>query len=248
MEATYEAKYHALEETLWWFLGRRDLLFSLLKNAPRDSKILEVGCAGGYFLRGLTDQGFSDVWGIDISAEAIKIARGRGLDRVAVADAAHLPLTDGSCDVVISSDVLEHIAEDAAALAEWSRVLKPGGRLFLFVPAHPFLWSPHDVANQHLRRYTRAGIAVLVRQAGFRVERSSYWNVLMFFPIAAVRLVMHVLPSRAMSTHQLHNLPACINVCIARVLHLENYFIARGWHAPVGVSLLLLARKDIKSA
>lgn len=247
MRKGYEVEYHKLEDSLWWFLARRDIFSRLLSFFPRDSKILEVGCASGALLQHLARQGFTNLWGVDISEEAVRRARDRGLARVAIADAVALPFESGTFDIVVSSDVLEHIPNDEGAVKEWARVLKPGGTLFLFVPAHPFLWSAHDEVNEHLRRYRKEEVLDLLEKAGFVVDRASYWNMLMFFPIAFVRLLLHIAPKHARGeAHQLHELPAPINKAITFVIRLENILVARGITMPTGVSFFAIARKTAR--
>ncbi|MEJ7662138.1 MAG: methyltransferase domain-containing protein [Hymenobacter sp.] len=130
----------------------------------------------------LRAQGYADVTGIDVSAPAIELAQARGVPHVAVMDGANLEFADARFDLVIASDVLEHIEEEGRALREWTRVLRPGGQLLVFVPAHAYLWSEHDVVNHHFRRYSRAGLLAAMRGAGLRPQRSSFWNTALFFP------------------------------------------------------------------
>ena len=241
MEKSYEQAYHQLEDTQWWFVARRDMLLGL---TPRESAILEVGCASGAFLNSLKADKFTHLLGIDVSEEAIMRAHARGLNNVSMADARHIPFEDSRFDIVVSSDVLEHIENDSEALREWHRVLKPGGKLLLFVPAHPFLWSSHDEANQHIRRYQRVEILRMLAGAGFAIERSSYWNVFMFFPIAFIRALLHILPNKLMQRgRQLHALPRVFNTIIIGILRFENLLIVRGWRVPLGVSFFAVARK-----
>ncbi|MFC7666772.1 class I SAM-dependent methyltransferase [Hymenobacter humi] len=115
--------------------------------------------------------GYTDLTGIDVSAPAIELAVARGVPNVSVMDGAALEFATARFDVVIASDVLEHIEDEAKALSEWNRVLKPGGQLLVFVPAHAYLWSEHDVVNHHFRRYSRQGLVAALARAGLRVRR-----------------------------------------------------------------------------
>lgn len=244
MKVEYEQVYHALEDDHWWFRGRRDLMLQLLVHTPQDARIVEIGCSGGPLLAELSAHSFKNLWGVDISEEAIRVCRARGIENAIVADGATTALESGFFDVVISSDVLEHIADDRAALGEWYRLLRPGGMLVLFVPAHMFLWSPHDVANRHQRRYTRIELEQKVRDAGFVIERVSYWNMLLFFPIALVRFMLRMLPATSpQNSGQLHGTNRVINALLTRLLLLENAYLGSGHNFPFGVSLMVVARK-----
>ncbi len=244
MKVEYEQVYHALEDDHWWFRGRRDLILRLLMHVPKDARIVEIGCSGGPLLAELSAHGFKNFWGVDISAEAIRACRARGIENLLVADGTTTALESGFFDVVISSDVLEHITDDQAALGEWYRLLRPGGMLVLFVPAHMFLWSPHDVANRHQRRYSRLELERKVRGAGFSLEQVSYWNTLLFFPIALVRFILQVLPYAShKSTGQLHGTNPFINGLLKRLLLLENAYLGSGRNFPFGVSLMVVAKK-----
>ncbi|OGZ45449.1 MAG: hypothetical protein A3C84_00115 [Candidatus Ryanbacteria bacterium RIFCSPHIGHO2_02_FULL_48_12] len=244
MDISYEKTYHELEETFWWFVARRDMMRRLLSDVSHQAKVLEVGCASGVFMRELAAIGFGDVWGVDISDRAIEQCKARGILRASCQDAAKMDFPNASFDVLTASDVLEHIADDQAALHEWYRLLRPGGTLVLFVPAHMFLWSPHDVANRHERRYSRLELERKVRGAGFSLERVSYWNTLLFFPIALVRFILQVLPyASRKSTGQLHGTNALINGLLKRLLLLENVYLGSGHNFPFGVSLMVVAKK-----
>ncbi|AYA38097.1 class I SAM-dependent methyltransferase [Hymenobacter oligotrophus] len=250
MDIRYEAQYHLLEEKHWWFEGRRDFVFSLVQQlglAPTAS-ILEIGCSGGPLMLRMRDKGFSNLTGIDISPRAIALAQQRGLPSTSVMDAAHLDFEDEKFDLIIASDVLEHIEDEAQALREWHRVLKPGGRLLVFVPAFPVLWSQHDVVNHHFRRYTRETLLAALRTSAFGVSRSSYWNGALFAPALLVRSLQRLLqPSKAQSqatnaSGDLAALPKPLNSTLLGLLRLENAVLNR-LNFPVGMSVFAVAHK-----
>lgn len=246
MKTDYEKVYHALEDTHWWFRARRDMILRLLKNAaPKDARILEVGCSGGPLLADLRLAGFRDLWGIDISSTAVALARERGFDQIRQADAISTGFDAGAFDVVIASDILEHIADDRAAIREWRRILRPRGTLILFVPCHPFLWTAHDTVNEHLRRYKRLQVKKIVEDNGFFITRSSYWNIIMFFPIAAVRLFLRLIPHLGGGNkYQIRPTQSILNVAATGLVKIENILISWGFNAPIGVSFFIVARKD----
>ena len=176
MDKAYEEKYHQIEEWNWWFIARRKAILSLLKNTDKKSKILDIGCAGGPLLNDLKNQGFENASGADFSAEAVAKCKQRGLQAYQM-DAHNLQFEPNNFDLLIASDSLEHLEFDEKALKNWYNILKPGGRILVFVPAYMFLWSEHDTVNHHFRRYTKTELTKKMQQAGFTVKRSCYWNL-----------------------------------------------------------------------
>ncbi|MFD1467492.1 class I SAM-dependent methyltransferase [Hymenobacter caeli] len=250
MDLTYEAKYHQVEEQHWWFAGRRDAVYDLVQGLGLgpEAAILEVGCSGGPLLQRLRAAGYADVSGIDVSGPAIALAQARGVPNVAVMDGAALAFADERFDLVVASDVLEHIADEARALREWTRVLRPGGRLLVFVPAHAYLWSAHDVVNHHFRRYSRSGLVGALERAGLRVRRSSFWNAALYFPTAALRLAKRLMHNPLDAAYQpgatgdLHHFPGPANRLLLAWLQGENRLL-RHFDLPLGVSVFALAEK-----
>ena len=154
MEKEYEKKYHEVETDNWWFKSRRRYLLDVLKNAPQDSKILDIGCSSGIFLKDLELQGFKmkNLFGIDISEKAIENCNNNGIQNAFVMDAQKISLTE-KFDFIIASDCLEHLQDDVMAIRNWQELLKTGGVMVVFVPAFQSLWSNHDEVNMHFRRY-----------------------------------------------------------------------------------------------
>lgn len=248
MNLEYELKYHQIEENYWWFRARRDMVFRLIEGLrlPTTAAVLEIGCSGGPLLQRLAQQGYSDLTGIDVSETGIALAQQRGLRNTSCMDGTRLQFPDAAFDLVIASDVLEHIADEGQALREWQRVLRPGGQLLVFVPAFTFLWGKHDEVNQHFRRYTAAQLAAALGRAGLQVQRRSYWNVGLFFPTAAVRLLNRLRPPRPANGEQLQDdffaTPPLLNRLLSGFITAENRFL-QTLNAPVGVSVFALARK-----
>ena len=252
MDLTYEAKYHQLEEQHWWFASRRDVVYDLITSLqlPRSAAILEIGCSGGPLMQRLRAAGYSDVTGIDVSVPAIALARARGVAHASVMDGAALEFADARFDVVIASDVLEHIENEGQALREWTRVLKPGGQLLVFVPAHPYLWSEHDVVNHHFRRYSRQGLVAALRGAGLHIQRNSFWNAALYVPTALLRLGRRVLSGPVARekkpglTGDLVHVAGPVNTLLLQWLKAENWAL-RHINLPLGVSVFALAQKPI---
>ena len=173
----------ALEERHWWYAGRRALVRRLVGPlAP--GRALDVGCGGGGNTAVLRDLGWR-VAGLEHSPVAAPLAASRGLP-VVRGDATRLPFRDGSMDLVMSTDVWEHVDDDGAVAREAVRVLRPGGRALIAVPCSMKLWSGHDVALGHVRRYERADLLALMEGAGLDVVDVMSWNVLLR-PVARVR-------------------------------------------------------------
>ena len=250
MDLTYEAKYHQLEEEHWWFASRRDAVYDLIKQLKlsNSAAILEIGCSGGPLMQRLRAAGYTDLTGIDVSVPAIELAQARNVPNVSVMDGAALAFGDARFDLVIASDVLEHIEDEGRALWEWTRVLRPGGQLLVFVPAHAYLWSEHDVVNHHFRRYSRPGLMAALERAGLRVERSSFWNAAMYFPTAALRLGRRLVSGpvspvqKPGATGDLHHFAGPTNTLLLLWVKLENRLLRR-LNLPLGVSVFALAQK-----
>lgn len=207
-----------------------------------DARVLDVGCASGRLVEQLRHRGHEVVTGVDLSESAIAACRSRGLEDVHVMPADRLDFDDASYDAIIASDVLEHIEDDRAALLEWRRVLRPGGRLFIFVPAHMFLWSQHDVVNHHFRRYDRGTLVERVEAAGFRVERVAGWNLALLSPAALVRTARRVVRKNEELHHDLQLPPPWMNRILIGLLFTENRLLEkRGWGP--GISLFAVAVK-----
>ncbi len=247
MDLNYEQRYHQLEEAHWWFTGRRDAIRKLIHGLriPTTADVLEIGCSGGPLQQILLADGYTRLTGIDISEKAIALAHTRGLVNVSVMDGACLTFADNSFDLLLASDVLEHIEDEQQAVREWCRVLRPGGRMIVFVPAFQMLWTRHDEINHHFRRYTGSRLRRVLEQAGLELERSSYWNSALFFPTTAVRLLQRLLVrSRSDIPYagDLKLLPRWLNVLLSWLLKMENMLLLHVG-LPVGVSVFAIARK-----
>lgn len=240
----YDKMYH-LEEANWWYSGRRDLVLNmaaLVDNATlgKPLNILDVGCGTGINLKYLQELG--KAYGLDISEDALKFSRSRGLPSLICGSADKLPFKDGFFDQVLALDVIEHIDEDLSAVRELCRVLKPGGHLIITVPAFQFLWSGHDKAVHHKRRYTRSGLIHILEMGGFENEKSSYWNFFLFLPVAAIRILKRFQrPGNEMQT-DLAELPSSLNRFLLKLMKIENRILRR-FDLPFGVSVICICRK-----
>lgn len=248
MKIDFERKYHSVEEKHWWFVGRRGIILKLIKKnflGRQDIKILEVGCSGGPLLNLLISQGYSHVVGIDNSKEAIRLCKERGFNNVFLMDGVEPNFDSERFDVIIASDVLEHIQNDKRAVKGWQGILKRGGIVICFVPALRALWSKHDEDNKHYRRYTKKDLEYLFSDKGYAIIRSSYWNFALFLPILFYRFLMRLLANKS-SASQLRNDNNFLNILLLQLLRIENALLSIGIHFPVGVSVFVIAQKPKK--
>lgn len=241
-------KMRDLEDTYWWFVGRRRLVRDLIARfAPEEPRlILDAGCGTGGTLAHL--QGMGELWGCDVAPEALKECRGRGFENIRHSPVETLDFPDERFDVVISCDVLEHIEGDRQAMAEMVRVLKPGGICVLTVPAHRWLWSEHDEALDHLRRYEAAGLRDLIEAAGLQIELYSKAVAIAMPAIlasVAYRRIVHLLsgPHDGPKQTALFKLPGPLNAALIGLLDIEAWLM-RYVPLPVGASLVAVARKS----
>ncbi len=236
MDKAYEKGYHYFEDHHPWFINRRRCVVSLLKNLSRSSRVLDIGCAGGEMILELHAAGFDNCIGIDTSPDAITTCNLKGLHGAYQMDGSSPDLPRESFDIIIASDVLEHISDDIRALTQWHRLLAPGGTLICFVPAFPFLWSEFDKLNHHFRRYKRNELISRCTQAGFRIARASYWNCLLLLPV-----LLNHLCSR--SHNRLVNVSPALSGIVNAVFKIENTLL-RITPFPFGLSIFVVAKKE----
>jgi len=243
MDKDFEARYHQLEGSHWWFLARRDMLRRLLKDVKPNARIADIGSSGGVLIKFLQERGFTNVFGIDNSFDAALACQQKGIDWTCVMDSEFPAFRDATFDVVIASDVLEHMQKDGEAIAAWQRILKPKGRLIIFVPAFPILWSSHDEVNHHYRRYTKRSLQTLLEKAGYDIIRCSYWNCVLFLPVFLWRMFEKMRPpTKKKAAGQLFALPPPINWILYKWLQGENFLLTKV-PPPWGVSLLAVATR-----
>lgn len=228
-----------IDQDHWWFVARRRIVSALIdRHRPSSGplRILEIGCGTGSNIAMLQAFGSVDAVEPDDGARELA-ARRSGL----AIRGGYLPdgveLADGHYDLIVLLDVLEHIPEDLPALVALKAKLAPGGRLLVTVPAMPWLWSAHDVAHHHQRRYTARTLADVFAKAGFRLRHRTHFNSILFPLIVAARAVSK-LAGREGGDDAMP--PRPVNAILERLFGAERYWVARR-SLPFGVSLAAVA-------
>lgn len=242
MEATVYAVEAEVEQTHWWFVNRRRLFGAELKRAgvSTDARSLDVGTGTGANLRLLQELGYREVTGLDASDEAIRHCAEKGLPPVRRGDIGALPFADSNFDLVMATDVIEHVDDDGQALRELRRVLSPGGIVLLTVPAFQSLWGLQDRVSMHKRRYRLRPLLALLRRNGLAPQRAYYFNYLLFVPIWLARRMIDLLRIDLRSEGELNS--ALTNRLLSWIFAVD-IATAGIIHPPFGVSILVVARR-----
>jgi len=237
-------KLYNLETKYWWHQGRQYIIDQLLrKYLPKSNKnvmILDLGCGTGVNFEILKKIG--KVMGVDASDEALKFCNKRGIIEVIKDNVETLSLPDESYDIVTGFDILEHIDNDELALKNMYRVLKPGGIAFILSPAYQFLWSEHDEALHHKRRYLLSEMHRKMSRAGFHMKKRSYCITFLSPPIFLYRLLSSFRTSQRPSTSYVI-LPDWLNQLFILLLKIEAKLL-KVINFPFGISILCIAEKN----
>ncbi len=235
-------KLAEVEERMWYFrtLNRRmaHWLGRLLPAGP--ARVLDAGCGTGGLIKAL--QQTNPVWrvtGLDFSPVACELARERTRAEVVQGSIMELPFGPGGFDAVLACDVLSQVDDDALALRECARCVRPGGPVLANVPAYPWLRSYHDVATETKNRYTKMRLTDMFRAAGFEVVFATYVNSLTLPLLIARRKVFK--PTNP--TSDVHLYPAPVEAVFRGMTTLEYQFTRRGWPLPAGSSVFVAGRK-----
>ncbi len=240
MERLIYDRIRDLETDHWWFVGRRKVLRQLLRRigTPAGAKILEVGCGAGGNVPLLRE--FGDVAALEPDDESRAYASERldlAIDTGLLPDG--LPYAPESFDLVCAFDVVEHVDDDAGSIKALAKLVKPGGAILTTVPAYQWMWSHHDVAHHHKRRYLLPAYRALFDQAGLTVETATYFNTLLF-PLAAVQRTAKRLLKDESADDAMP--PVWLNKALSGVFSLEAPLAAAGG-LPFGLSIAVIARK-----
>lgn len=240
MELEAYANIFQIEERLWWYRGRRDVCFPLLEKHLGDRKdleVLDVGCGTGYNLTLLEKYGRAR--GVDMSEEALRFCRERGVTDVTLHEAEVLPFPDQTFDLLTAFDVIEHIEDDRQALSEFRRLLKPEGWMLIYTPALPWLYNDHDRKVHHKRRYVRDELKEKIEAADFEIVHLSYVNLLILPAVLAARVMLYLKPREHA---EMEIPPEPFNAIFSALCRLES-FLVNSSGLPYGMTLVALARK-----
>jgi SAM-dependent methyltransferase len=243
MDPSLYPRMAEVEDRHWWFASRRAVADRLLDRfgLPPDCAILEPGCGTGGNFPMLARRG--RLFAMDSDESALSFAASRQLATLARGSLpSSIPFGDIRFDLVVMTDVLEHLDDPAASLRALHARLKPGAGLLLTVPAAPWLWSDHDLTHHHRRRYRRAELHRTVTDAGFTVSYLSYYNFILFPAIAAARLLGKMAHGARASGHHDLTMPSrLLNGLLFGLFSSERCVVGK-IRVPFGVSLILMAR------
>lgn len=238
------------EDSHWWYKMRRSIVDNYLNAAFANCKrlkLLDLASACGANL--LFYDKYGDIYGIDISEKSMEFCLRKGIHNIIRADVHDLPFTAKSFDAVIALDALEHFKDDIAVLKEISRVLKDSGLLIITTPALNILWSQHDEAFCHLRRYSKSALNNKLKEAGFNIEFFSYWLCFIFLPVLIFRkcrdLIRLLRGNNSCARSDFHARPPYfVSFVLNGLAKIEALLIRRKIPMPFGVSLFCVTRKS----
>jgi len=243
MDKSYYRIFFEVQKSHWWFVGKKKIVLDLIRryvpNRIEGHQILDIGCGSGLMLNALERIG--KVSGMDMSDEAISFSReifDGTVKKGSLPD--NVPYEGEKFSLVTALDVIEHIDDDCAALKAIRATMVDGGWAVITVPACMFLWSEHDVLNEHKRRYTREELQIKLIESGFKIERISYFNSFLFPAIGFVRLFNKIFRRQENSDVDLPSLP--VNCILKKVFSAERLFL-KFMSFPIGVSILAVVRK-----
>lgn len=234
----------SVEDEHWWYQALRGHVLACLESAAPEVRetILDAGCGSGGMLARLQEKfPHASLTGVDISEEGLRLTSHRQTGAQLVrASVDQLTFPDSAFDVVISLDVLYHRdVDDRVAIQEMARVLRRNGRLLMNLPAFDFLRGSHDVAINTARRYTRSQVVRLLQEAGLRLDRITYWNMLL---LPAVALVRRSSRSRTQVRSDLTP-PSVFTNSILSAIARSELALSHNLSLPFGTSVFAIARK-----
>ena len=231
------------EKTYWWHVGRLQIIKKELARQTGNKKplkILNIGCGTGGTVRML--EMFGEVVNVDASDEAIKFMKKNGFKNSIKVEGIELPFETATFDMVCAFDVLEHIDKDIEAVREWRRVVKPGGKIMLTVPAYQWLWSGHDESLHHYRRYTAPQLRGIAQTINLQPLKLTYAIVFSFVLVAGFRLLTKISGKQTTSESSYVELPSAVNNLFTKLLFIEAD-LHKVLKFPFGTSVLAVFKK-----
>jgi len=254
VKSEYYDQYYELEDNYWWFVGMRHIFRRCIKNMLKDYRtdkedirILDIGCGPGRMIMDLED--FGNVVGVDNKMKPLESCKRRGINKLVLGNGVKLPFKDKSLDLVTSFNVIEHIDDDSGFIREINRVVKDNGWIIISTAAYNFLWSQHDVVNEHKRRYIKRGLKNIIGKH-CDIKKISYLNCFLFPFIWVGIKVVNLLNSNSNNTScnascGFYPVPHFLNKILASILWVESVLLQK-LNFPFGVSLLCIAKKSKK--
>jgi SAM-dependent methyltransferase len=239
-----EYKYmYDMEKYHWWFVSRRNFAIHLIKSLKILSPtILDVGSGTGGNLLEFSKLG--EAFGIDISERAIDFCKKRGLKNVTRSSAEKMEYSDKTFDVITCLDLLEHVLGPVETLQELRRVLRDNGKIVMMVPAFRIMWSQHDDALCHLRRYEKASLSYDLDEVGLKIERIGYFFFASFFAVAPIRITRRFLPSKLKVRSDTTTLPPKFLNEFLKFLFKIEIKVTDKFRLPFGTTLYAVVSKE----
>lgn len=234
--------FFEVQKKHWWFVTKKEIVLDTIDrhfNKHADVKVLDIGCGSGLMLNALEHVG--QTFGMDMSDDAINFSKeifSGKVEQGFLPD--QIPYAENYFDLITALDVIEHVDEDVDSLKAIRAHLVSDGKAVITVPAYMFLWSKFDEMNEHKRRYTLTELNTKLVQAGFTVEKISYYNTLLFPVVFVVRMLNNLLKRDGSSDVDMPN--AQLNFVLKKIFGIEKYLL-RFINLPFGVSILAVVKK-----
>lgn len=234
--------FFEIQKKHWWFVTKKrivlDTIDSFLSKDDKN-KVLDIGCGSGLMLNALEDVG--ETFGMDMSDDAINFSKEIFSGKVEKGVLPNqIPYEENFFDLITALDVIEHVDQDLESLIAIRSHLALNGKAVVTVPAYMFLWSSFDEMNDHKRRYTLTELNTKLVQAGFTVEKISYFNTLLFPIVFVVRMLNNVLKRDGASDVDMPSRP--LNFVLEKIFGIEKYLL-KFINLPFGVSILAVVSK-----
>lgn len=241
-------KMSDFEKTYWWHRGKLSLVKTLVEKyfpKRKNLNILEIGCGTGEVSTLLKSYGH--VAGIDISSVALEFSKEKGVSETILADITKFETKnyEKRYDLVLALDVLEHIQDDVLAMKKVYALLKDSGYFFVNVPAHKFLWSEHDEALHHKRRYHSLELLKKLQDSGFKISKKVYFVAFLFPVIVVFRMWNNLFGKSAYPKTSYVKLPSFLNNFMVKILEFECNLIKYDIPVFVGTTIVVVAQKDV---